>query len=91
MTGLDIYTLENIFYFIDKVDIEVIEHAIKKGRKKHLNYAINTLIGLVKEGKTTKESVSIVPINDKQEGANNHARTRGSPERRDNFYDQLSL
>lgn len=50
------YELDVLNSYIGMVDIEVIEAAIKKGAgKEHINYVINTLKGMIKDGKTKKE------------------------------------
>lgn len=53
----NLHHLDIIFSYIGVVDIEVIETAIKKGAKKHVNYTVNTLQGMVRDGKTRKEDV----------------------------------
>ncbi|RXZ84455.1 hypothetical protein EBB07_00060 [Paenibacillaceae bacterium] len=51
-----LHDLEIIFSYIGDVDVEVIEAAIKKASgKEHINYAIRTLEGMIKQGKTKKE------------------------------------
>ena len=70
LTGITFDTLEDLFQFIGKVDLEVIEYAINKGKKKHINYAVNTIHGLMSEGKTTKESINklqLVPGSSKKD------------------------
>lgn len=52
-----LYELDIIYSYIGVCDIEVIEACIKKGQKKHINYAISTLKGKVKEGITKKEQI----------------------------------
>lgn len=48
--------LDELFSYIGMVDIEVIEAAVKKSyRKESLRYAITTLKGMIKDGKTKKE------------------------------------
>lgn len=68
--------LDQINAFIGVVDIEVIEAAIKKGSKKHVNYAINTLTEWTSEGKTRKEDVIPKPQagdrNEKSQGQHRH-------------------
>lgn len=51
----NIIAADDIFFFIGKMDIEVIELAIKKAFEKHLNYAVNTLLDWMKEGKVKIE------------------------------------
>lgn len=78
--SISLGALDDLFEFIGKVDLEVIQFALKKGRKRHINYAINTLQGLCREGKTTKESVAIVPEIDETRRTE-HETNRGSPGR----------
>jgi len=52
LKGYNIVSADDLFEYIDKMEIEVIESAIKKAYDKHFNYAINTLEGWLKEGKT---------------------------------------
>lgn len=52
-----LYELDIIYSYIGVCDIEVIEACIKKGQKKHINYAISTLKGKVKDGITKKEQI----------------------------------
>lgn len=53
----NLHHLDIIFSYIGIVDIEVIEAAIKKGTKKHINYTVNTLQGMARDGITKKEQV----------------------------------
>lgn len=55
LKNYNIVAADDIFFFIGKMDIEVIELAIKKAFEKHLNYAINTLLDWMKEGKVKIE------------------------------------
>ncbi|MBB3111972.1 hypothetical protein FHS18_004040 [Paenibacillus phyllosphaerae] len=56
--------LDLLFSYIGENDIEVIEVAVKKASgKEHLSYAIKTLQGMIKDGKTKKEHVMQVPRN----------------------------
>lgn len=55
-----IHHIEIISSYYGVVDYEVIEYAISKSKKKHINYTIRTIEGLVKDGKTTKESVKYI-------------------------------
>lgn len=58
-----IYDLDVIYSYIGVVDVEIIEAAIKKATNKdHINYAINTLNGMIKEGKTKKEHLFQKPV-----------------------------
>ncbi len=52
-----LFHLDELFSYIGMVDLEVIEAAIKKGQGKRINYAINTLKGMIKDGKTKKEHI----------------------------------
>jgi hypothetical protein len=48
-----IYDLDIIYSYVGVVELEVIEAAIKKGsNKQHINYAIRTLEGMMKDGIT---------------------------------------
>lgn len=58
--NIDLYPVDQICSYIGMVDIEVIEFCIRKGAGKHINYTLRTLEGLVKEGKTTKDSVTYI-------------------------------
>lgn len=54
----NLHHLDIIFSYIGVIDIEVIEVAIKKSSKKHGQYMVNTLEGMVKrDGITKKEQV----------------------------------
>lgn len=53
----NLHHLDVIFSYIGVVDIEVIESAIKKGQRKHVNYAVNALQGMVRDGIKKKEQV----------------------------------
>lgn len=70
--GFNIMTAEDLFYFFEKVEIEVIEHALKKSFKKHLNFAIKIINDWIGEGKTTIDQVNpkkqVGESNDKSEG-----------------------
>lgn len=55
-----IYHIESLASYRGVVDFEVIEYCIVKAKKKHVNYAIKTLEGLVRDGKTSKESVQYI-------------------------------
>jgi hypothetical protein len=55
LKSYNIIAADDIFFFIGKMDIEVIELAIKKAFEKHLNYAVNTLLDWMKEGKVKIE------------------------------------
>lgn len=55
-----IHHIEIISSYHGVVDFEVIEYAIIKSKKKHVNYTVRTIEGLVREGKTTKESVKYI-------------------------------
>jgi hypothetical protein len=57
ITDLTLYELDIIFSYIGVCDIEVIEACIKKGQKKHINYAISTLKGKVKDGIIRKDQI----------------------------------
>lgn len=48
---------DDLCSYIGMVDIEVIEDAIKTASGKHVPYAVSVLKRLIKEGKTTKESI----------------------------------
>lgn len=54
---LTLYELDIIYSYIGVCDIEVIEACIKKGQKKHVNYAISTLKGKVRDGIIRKEQI----------------------------------
>jgi len=57
--GLNIVSMErDIFFFLDKMDFEVIEEALKKSFEKHLGWALKILHDWLGEGKTKKEQVS---------------------------------
>jgi hypothetical protein len=60
LTSISHFTLDGIFAYIGHVELEVIEYAIRKSQGKHINYAVNTLKGLVGEGKTTRAALGIV-------------------------------
>lgn len=51
----NLHHLDILNSYIGVVDLEVIEAAIKKGSKKHVNYVVNTLKGFVTDGITKKE------------------------------------
>lgn len=51
------YPLEQLESYVDVVDFEVIETAIKKSYRKHINYALKTLKGMIKDGIKTKEQL----------------------------------
>lgn len=55
-----IHHIEVIASYFGVVDYEVLEHAIIKSKKKHVNYTVKTIEGLVRDGKTTKESVKYI-------------------------------
>lgn len=55
-----IHHIEIISSYYGVVDYEVIEYAIAKSKKKHVNYTVRTIEGLVRDGKTTKESVKYI-------------------------------
>lgn len=52
------YPLEQLESYVGAVDFEVIETAIKKSYKKHINYALKTLKGMIKDGIKTKEQLT---------------------------------
>lgn len=56
-TNFTLYHLDILNSYIGVVEIEVIEAAIKKGQKKHVQYTITTLENWVKEGKVRKEHI----------------------------------
>lgn len=72
---MDMYPVEQVLSYVGMVDIEVIEFAIKKGSRKHINYTLRTLEGLVREGKTSKDSVRYIQaVPDKKKDAELEAR-----------------
>lgn len=61
-TPYNLNDLDTLYSYIGVVDIEVIEAAIKKAfNKDHFNYIINTLNGMIKDGKTKKEHLFAKP------------------------------
>jgi hypothetical protein len=57
-----IYDLDVLCSYLRTVDFEVIEAAIKKSSgKQHINYAINTLNGMISEGITRREQIIDIP------------------------------
>lgn len=68
----NLFHLDEFFSYIGMVDIEVIEAAIKKGQKKHVNYAMKALKGMVQDGVTRKEQLFTKPkvgeANEKPQG-----------------------
>lgn len=69
--------LEKIGSYIGLVDVEVIEHAIQEAEKKHVPYAISIIDRLIREEKTTKES--IMPKAETSEKQAGHHHERASP------------
>jgi hypothetical protein len=57
-----LYELDIIYSYIGVCDIEVIESCIKKGQAKHINYAIKTLKGRVKDGIIRKEQLNPIEV-----------------------------
>mgnify|MGYP001393291040 CR=1 FL=1 len=53
--------LENIYSFIGTMDMECIHYALKESEGKEGPYPVKIMQRLLKEGKTTKESISIIP------------------------------
>jgi hypothetical protein len=61
LKGFNIVSADDIFYFFERVEIEVIEHALKKSFQKHINFAIKIINDWIVEGKTTIEQVNPKP------------------------------
>lgn len=49
--NLNILNIEDIFFFIDKLEIDVIEEALKKSHKMYPNYAVKIMNDWLSEGK----------------------------------------
>ena len=65
------HSLDEIESFIGIVDFEVIEAAIKKGQKKHVNYVVKTLKGMVKDGIIRKDQLFEKPKVGENNGTQN--------------------
>jgi hypothetical protein len=61
LKGFNIVSADDLFYYIEKVEIEVIEEALKKSFKNHLNYATKIINDWVAEGKTKIEQINPKP------------------------------
>jgi hypothetical protein len=61
ISGAGIDGLETIYSYLGQVEIEVIEKALKKSEGKPVNWFVKVINGFMQEGKTTAESISVVP------------------------------
>jgi hypothetical protein len=61
LKGVGIDGLETIYTYIGQVETGVIERAIKKAEKKHVQYFVSIINGWIEEGKTTLELLNPIP------------------------------
>jgi len=66
LKGYNLVSADELFFFIGKMDIELIQSAIGKAYEKHLNYAVKLLNDWLREGKTKKEDIQPVRRNVRQ-------------------------